>query len=193
MIFVDAFMRRREQRMFWAYFREYHEFRTFFTNGIALSLNIPRCSSFIIHTLLATWKEQATIATAIVVIRIYHIRIIHYIVQVIRANIVVMQRRTNEATVLRGVVKKSPQEVLVIHEITIKMVECSNTIFCSFIIRSGFIFYFFSIADGSKLDLKEQVGFFFLNWNFIGNTTFLLMLGCFCLKAFPYGQLIPYL
>lgn len=172
-IYIDGIIHRREQRIFWKYFQKFRDLseNNLYKWNSPIIMITSLSIIFLLHMLLSVWdqssKDQVIIITAVVVTRIYHIRIIQYVtyMEIVRANIEMMRLRTIEATVLRGVVKELLKEVRVIHQMTIVMVDCFNTIFGYSQFEVVLFCFFLLLTD--------------LNWGYLNfNTTDWINMAC---------------
>lgn len=137
--FVDAFVHRGDQRRLWAYARVASELLHIQSDGYEWNrivfIFMGLLLVFVVHGLTTTWAQSYTykvqVLIPMILIRMYHIRIVQFMVamELVWVNVKQMKGRAMEAVILRGTVKDSLKSVRDIHGMTLRMVDCLNDIF----------------------------------------------------------------
>lgn len=163
-IFVDALANRRAQRAFWTYDsvhqRELHRepLKGRKWNGILLKVVILLIT-FIVNVSVSLQGTsigfKVRTMPAVIATRMYHIRIIQYMIcmEVMRENIRVMRTRAIEAGMLQGVEKQCLVDIRSKHRAILHMADCLNDAFGYSQFQLVVLCYFIPLTD--------------LNWTYI--------------------------
>lgn len=138
-IFVDGLKHRHIQRRFWTHFQQIQKFSDIPTHQYRWNQIFAKFIVFFFVFLVNAYSMvremptlfQLQIGSAVIAMRMYHIRIFHYMIcsEIVRVNVKCMETRAIEAVILRGAAGRAVAEIRVIHHLTTKMIVCMNDAF----------------------------------------------------------------
>lgn len=168
MILLHSAIYRREHRLFWTLFQEFHtqfgQQPTYYNWNQTIIKFIVLFFIFSINVYIAVLEYPndyiIELLAIFVVVRIYHIRIIQYLIymDIIVGNVKMLHLKTIEATVSRGPSKEFLKDIRDIHKKTFDMVDCLNEAFgvSQFVVLLVFFFLHLTDLNWDYLHLSEE-------------------------------------